>query len=89
MSTLTGSIDMRLTEWQLCSSVVYVSNCIVSQLEEDELRGVALLVFANKQDLPRAMSVGDITEALSLSALSRPVSLAGVPHAIVASAPHT
>ncbi|KAA8593280.1 hypothetical protein FQN60_009396 [Etheostoma spectabile] len=25
-------------------------------LEEDELRGVALLVFANKQDLPRAMS---------------------------------
>lgn len=44
------------------------------QLEEDELRGVALLVFANKQDLPRAMSASDITEALSLSGLSRPVS---------------
>ncbi|XP_060897307.1 ADP-ribosylation factor 4-like [Labrus mixtus] len=41
-------------------------------LEEDELRGVALLVFANKQDLPRAMSVSDITEALSLSAVSQP-----------------
>lgn len=41
-------------------------------LEEDELRGVALLVFANKQDLPRAMSAGDITAALSLSGLSRP-----------------
>ncbi|XP_051270043.1 uncharacterized protein LOC127371334 [Dicentrarchus labrax] len=41
-------------------------------LEEDELRGVALLVFANKQDLPRAMSVGDITEALSLSGVSQP-----------------
>lgn len=43
------------------------------QLEEDELRSVALLVFANKQDLPRAMSVSDITEALGLSAVSRPV----------------
>ncbi|KAL7408428.1 hypothetical protein ABVT39_023400 [Epinephelus coioides] len=41
-------------------------------LEEDELRGVAVLVFANKQDLPRAMSVGDITEALGLSGVSQP-----------------
>uniref|UniRef100_A0A3Q3GLF1 ADP-ribosylation factor 1-like n=1 Tax=Kryptolebias marmoratus TaxID=37003 RepID=A0A3Q3GLF1_KRYMA len=36
-------------------------------LEEDELRGVSVLVFANKQDLPRAMSVSDISEALGLS----------------------
>lgn len=43
------------------------------QLEEDELRGVALLVFANKQDLPRAMSVGDVAEALRLSGVSQPV----------------
>ncbi|XP_028262303.1 ADP-ribosylation factor 5-like [Parambassis ranga] len=41
-------------------------------LEEDELRGVATLVFANKQDLPRAMSVSDITEGLGLSRISRP-----------------
>ncbi|XP_060925835.1 uncharacterized protein LOC133000012 [Limanda limanda] len=41
-------------------------------LEEDELRGVALLVLANKQDLPRAMSVSDITAALSLSGISQP-----------------
>ncbi|CAB1422051.1 unnamed protein product [Pleuronectes platessa] len=41
-------------------------------LEEDELRGVALLVLANKQDLPRAMSVSDITTALSLSGISQP-----------------
>ncbi|XP_071781254.1 ADP-ribosylation factor 4-like [Centroberyx gerrardi] len=41
-------------------------------LEEDELRGVSLLVLANKQDLPRAMSVSDITEALGLSGLSNP-----------------
>lgn len=45
----------------------------VLQLEEDELRGVALLVFANKQDLPRAMSVSDITEALGLTGISQPV----------------
>ncbi|XP_054906154.1 uncharacterized protein LOC129372724 [Poeciliopsis prolifica] len=36
------------------------------QLEEDELRDAPVLVFANKQDLPRAMSVDDITQALSL-----------------------
>uniref|UniRef100_A0A8C6P1Z5 ADP-ribosylation factor 5 n=1 Tax=Nothobranchius furzeri TaxID=105023 RepID=A0A8C6P1Z5_NOTFU len=36
-------------------------------LEEDELTGVPVLVFANKQDLPRAMSISDITDALSLS----------------------
>ncbi|XP_023279967.1 ADP-ribosylation factor 1-like [Seriola lalandi dorsalis] len=41
-------------------------------LEEDELRGVAVLVFANKQDLPRAMSVIDVTTALGLSAISQP-----------------
>ncbi|XP_071378986.1 uncharacterized protein, partial [Centroberyx affinis] len=41
-------------------------------LEEDELRGVSLLVLANKQDLPRAMSVSDITKALGLSGLSNP-----------------
>lgn len=48
------------------------------QLEEDELRGAPLLVFANKQDLPRAMSVSDITEALSLSGLSRPVGVLSI-----------
>ncbi|KAG7226672.1 hypothetical protein INR49_001842 [Caranx melampygus] len=42
------------------------------QLEEGDLRDVALLVFANKQDLPRAMSVSDVTTALSLSGISQP-----------------
>ncbi|CAL8337488.1 unnamed protein product [Lota lota] len=46
-------------------------------LEEDELRGVAVLVMANKQDLPRAMSVSDITEALALSGLSNTWSVQG------------
>ncbi|XP_034315567.2 ADP-ribosylation factor 4 [Magallana gigas] len=38
-------------------------------LEEDELRDAILLVFANKQDLPNAMSASEITEKLGLSAL--------------------
>ncbi|XP_013874615.1 ADP-ribosylation factor 2 [Austrofundulus limnaeus] len=41
-------------------------------LEEHELRGVSVLVFANKQDLPRAMSASDITEALGLSRVQQP-----------------
>uniref|UniRef100_A0A3B3UIQ0 ADP-ribosylation factor-like protein 14 n=1 Tax=Poecilia latipinna TaxID=48699 RepID=A0A3B3UIQ0_9TELE len=46
---------------------------LLMQLEEDELRDVPVLVFANKQDLPRVMSVDDITEALSLSGVRQPV----------------
>jgi len=36
-------------------------------LAEDELRDACLLVFCNKQDLPNALSVADITERLKLS----------------------
>lgn len=53
--------------------LAFLSGLCAFQLEEDELRGVALLVFANKQDLPRAMSVGDVAEALRLSGVSQPV----------------
>ncbi|CAD5112743.1 DgyrCDS1962 [Dimorphilus gyrociliatus] len=38
-------------------------------LGEDELRDAILLVFANKQDLPNAMSVSDITDQLGLHQL--------------------
>jgi ADP-ribosylation factor protein 1 len=38
-------------------------------LNEDELRDAALLVFANKQDLPNAMSVAEITDKLGLHSL--------------------
>ncbi|XP_049590361.1 ADP-ribosylation factor 4 [Syngnathus scovelli] len=41
-------------------------------LEEDELRKVALLVFANKQDLPQAMTVSQISEGLQLSGVTQP-----------------
>ncbi len=36
-------------------------------LAEDELRDAILLVFANKQDLPNAMSVNEVTEKLGLN----------------------
>lgn len=36
-------------------------------LEESELAGAALLVLANKQDLPQAMNATEITEGLRLS----------------------
>merc|ERR1719491_2465567 len=38
-------------------------------LAEDEMRDAVCLVFANKQDLPNAMSAAEITEKLGLSQL--------------------
>eukprot|EP00960_Hanusia_phi_P037568 753020-Hanusia_phi.AAC.6 len=38
-------------------------------LNEDELRDAVLLIFANKQDLPNAMSAADITDKLGLHSL--------------------
>ncbi|XP_048027868.1 ADP-ribosylation factor 4-like isoform X1 [Megalobrama amblycephala] len=38
-------------------------------LAEDEMRDVVLLVLANKQDLPKAMAVHELTERLGLHAL--------------------
>ncbi|XP_074572458.1 ADP-ribosylation factor-like [Curcuma longa] len=40
-------------------------------LNEDELRDALLLVFANKQDLPNAMNVAEITEKLGLHSLHK------------------
>ena len=39
---------------------------LAKMLNEDELRDAILLIFANKMDLPQAMSVGEITEKLGL-----------------------
>jgi len=38
-------------------------------LAEEELKDAALLVFANKQDLPKAMKVQEVTERLGLQKL--------------------
>ena len=40
------------------------------QLSEDELRDAILLVFANKQDLPNAMQVGEVAEKLGLTGMA-------------------
>jgi GTPase SAR1 family protein len=49
-------------------------NVVKEELEkmlgEDELKGASLLVFANKQDLPYALSKGEIVERLGLLALT-------------------
>lgn len=42
---------------------------LLSMLEEDELKKAILLVFANKQDLPGALTAAQVSEALGLSAL--------------------
>jgi len=36
-------------------------------LGEDELRDAALLIFANKQDLPNAMGASELSEKLGLN----------------------
>lgn len=42
---------------------------LMKMLNEDELRDAVLLVFANKQDLPNAMSCAEIVEKLGLSSI--------------------
>uniref|UniRef100_A0A3P9ISG6 ARF GTPase 5 n=1 Tax=Oryzias latipes TaxID=8090 RepID=A0A3P9ISG6_ORYLA len=45
-------------------------------IQEDELKEAVLLVFANKQDLPNAMGVSELTDKLGLHSLrSRTVSI--------------
>uniref|UniRef100_S4RZB7 ADP-ribosylation factor n=1 Tax=Petromyzon marinus TaxID=7757 RepID=S4RZB7_PETMA len=38
-------------------------------MQEDDLKDAALLVLANKQDLPNAMAIGELTEKLGLHGL--------------------
>merc|ERR1711916_399497 len=42
---------------------------LARMLGEDELRDAVLLVFANKQDLPNAMTVNEVTERLHLNTM--------------------
>jgi len=38
---------------------------------EEELRDATILVFANKQDLPNALSVAELTQKLELPSMNR------------------
>ena len=40
-------------------------------MEEEELKDAALLVFANKQDLPGALTDAQISEGLGLASLTK------------------
>jgi len=42
---------------------------LISMMEEEELKDACLLVFANKQDLPGALTDAQVSEALGLSNL--------------------
>merc|ERR1712039_1036122 len=42
---------------------------LANMLAEDEMRDAVLLVFANKQDLPNAMTAAEITEKLGLRSM--------------------
>jgi len=43
------------------------------QLQEEELSNAHLLVFANKQDLPNALSVSELTDRLGLHSIKKKV----------------
>ena len=43
---------------------------LMRMMNEDELRDAVLLIFANKQDLPNAMSVSEVIEKMGLGSLS-------------------
>lgn len=56
--------------------VVEAERELHNMLNEDELRDAVVLVFANKQDLPNAMSAAELTEKLRLTSLhNRSVSI--------------
>merc|ERR1711904_118519 len=42
---------------------------LTKMLNEEEMRDAALLVFANKQDLPNAMTAAEVTEKLGLQCM--------------------
>lgn len=46
---------------------------LCAMLEEDELQDTILLVFANKQDMPNAMNVVEVSERLGLTRLTNRV----------------
>jgi len=49
--------------------VVEAENELANMLKEDELRDAVILIFANKQDLPNAMTAAELTNKLNLNSL--------------------
>lgn len=42
---------------------------LMNIIEEDELRSAVVCVFANKQDMPQALSTAEIAEKMGLSSI--------------------
>lgn len=49
--------------------IVEARDELTKMLSEDELRDAVILIFANKQDLPNAMTAAEITDKLGLQSL--------------------
>ncbi|XP_061718581.1 ADP-ribosylation factor 2 [Cydia pomonella] len=49
--------------------IAEAENELANMLKEDELRDAVILVFANKQDMPNAMTAAELTNALNLNSL--------------------
>ncbi|XP_072944562.1 ADP ribosylation factor 4 [Epargyreus clarus] len=49
--------------------IAEAENELANMLNEDELRDAVILVFANKQDMPNAMTAAELTNALNLNNL--------------------
>ena len=41
-------------------------------MHESSLKGLPLLIFCNKQDLPRSMTVNEVVKKLDLGSIDRP-----------------
>ena len=65
---VVDSNDSERLDWE-CGFKDNVKHELDRLMAEDELRDAALLVLANKQDLPYALSVEEITERLELKKL--------------------
>ena len=55
--------------WLFLMKDVFFVDVIILVPVQDELRDAVLLVFANKQDLPNAMTAAEITDKLGLHSL--------------------
>jgi hypothetical protein len=65
----TLSLKVLCKQSLCCECKFNFNNKYCSQLQEDELRDAVLLLFANKQDLPNAMTAAELTDKLGLNQL--------------------
>ncbi|KAI6655889.1 ADP ribosylation factor 1 [Oopsacas minuta] len=79
-----GSQNMRRIwrhYYQNTQGIIFVVDCndrdrigeareeLARMLNEDELNDIPLLIFANKQDIPNAMTAAEITDKLNLNSI--------------------